>query len=229
MKSKYLRPVAGFVLAVFSIGGLLLFVEEYAKSYFRNTVKDEVLRRDTSDDVVYEVPAGDYLSVNGEENTDEESFAEGLLEIAGYCAGDDNGTADLHLAGIITIPGLDIEEPVWEENTNLAMRYGVILMKESARIGQKGNSIIVGHRNTITHTVFDKLPKIRKGDEVIITTPDGFEQKYRVNGTYYCSPYDLQDYVGTSSDHPIMITLITCAREKGNCWRFIATLVPSED
>ena len=63
MKSKYLRPVAGFVLAVFSIGGLLLFVEEYAKSYFRNTVKDEVLRRDTSDDVVYEVPAGDYLSV----------------------------------------------------------------------------------------------------------------------------------------------------------------------
>ena len=99
MKNAYLRPLSVIVLAVLSIAGLLLFVEEYAKSYFRNTVKDEVLRRDTSDDVVYEVPAGDYLSVNGEENTDEESFAEGLLEIAGYCAGDDNGTADLHLAG----------------------------------------------------------------------------------------------------------------------------------
>ena len=229
MKNKYLRPVLAGVLVVLSVAGLLLFLEEYAKSYLRSTVKDEVLRRNTTDDVVYEVPAGDYLSVNGEEDTDEESFVEGWLEIAGYCTGNDKETADLHLIGIISIPGLDIEEPVWEENTDLAMRYGVILMKESARLGEQGNSIIVGHRNTITHTVFDKLPKIRKGDSVTITTPDGLEKSYRVNGTYYCSPYDLQEYVGSSPDYPVMITLITCAREKGNCWRFIATLIPSGD
>ena len=229
MKNKYLRPVLAGVLVVLSVAGLLLFLEEYAKSYLRSTVKDEVLRRNTTDDVVYEVPAGDYLSVNGEEDTDEESFVERWLEIAGYCTGNDKETADLHLIGIISIPGLDIEEPVWEENTDLAMRYGVILMKESARLGEQGNSIIVGHRNTITHTVFDKLPKIRKGDSVTITTPDGLEKSYRVNGTYYCSPYDLQEYVGSSPDYPVMITLITCAREKGNCWRFIATLIPSGD
>ena len=227
MKRSYLRPLSVVVLAVFSAAGLLLFVEEYAKSYLRNTVKDEVLLRDDSDDVVYEVPAGDFLSVNGEEDTDGGSLGEGLFEIAGYCKGS-GGTEDLHLIGIINIPQLDIEEPVWEENTNLAMRYGVILMKDSARPGQKGNSIIVGHRNTITHTVFDKLPLIRTGDAVTITTPDGLEQNYRVNGTYYCSPYDLQNYVGTSQDHPVMITLITCAREKGNSWRFIVTLIPSD-
>ena len=227
MKNAYLRPLSVIVLAVLSIAGLLLFVEEYAKSYLRNTVKDEVIQREISDDVVYEVPAGDFLSVNGEEDTDGGSVAEGLFEISGYCSG--NGrTCDLHLIGIINIPDLDIEEPVWEENTNLAMRYGVILMKDSARPGQKGNSIIVGHRNTVTHTVFDKLPLIKKGDTVTITTPDGLEQNYRVNGTYYCSPYDLQNYVGTSADHPVMITLITCAREKGNSWRFIVTLIPSD-
>ena len=227
MKNAYLRPLSVIVLAVLSIAGLLLFVEEYAKSYLRNTVKDEVIQREISDDVVYEVPAGDFLSVNGEEDTDGGSVAEGLFEISGYCSG--NGrTCDLHLIGIINIPDLDIEEPVWEENTNLAMRYGVILMKDSARPGQKGNSIIVGHRNTVTHTVFDKLPLIKKGDTVTITTPDGLEQNYRVNGTYYCSPYDLQNYVGASADHPVMITLITCAREKGNSWRFIVTLIPSD-
>ena len=227
MKSRYLRPLSAAVLTVLSVAGLLLFVEEYAKSYLRNTVKDEVLSRDDSDDVVYEVPAGDFLSVNGEENADGGAFGEGLFEIAGYCKGA-GGTEDLHLIGIINIPELDIEEPVWEENTNLAMRYGVILMKDSARPGQKGNSIIVGHRNTITHTVFDKLPLIKNGDAVTITTPDGLEQNYRVNGTYYCSPYDLQNYVGASADHPVMITLITCAREKGNSWRFIVTLIPSD-
>ena len=227
MKNAYLRPLSVIVLAVLSITGLLLFVEEYAKSYLRNTVKDEVIQREISDDVVYEVPAGDFLSVNGEEDTDDGSVAEGLFEIAGYCSG--NGrTCDLHLIGIINIPDLDIEEPVWEENTNLAMRYGVILMKDSARPGQKGNSIIVGHRNTVTHTVFDKLPLIKKGDTVTITTPDGLEQNYRVNGTYYCSPYDLQNYVGASADHPVMITLITCARERGNSWRFIVTLIPTD-
>lgn len=229
MKIKYLRPLSVGVLVILAFAGLLLFLEEYAKSYLRSNIKDEVLQRNNNDDVVYEVPAGDYLSVNGEEDTDEESFMEGWLEIAGYCTGNDDATADLHLAGIISIPGLDIEEPIWEENTNLAMRYGVILMKESARIGEQGNSLIVGHRNTITHTVFDKLPKIGKGDLVTITTPDGLEHNYRVNGTYYCSPCDLQDYVGTSSDHPVMVTLITCAREKGNCWRFIVTLVPCGD
>ena len=229
MNIKYLRPFLAGVLVIFSVAGLLLFLEEYAKSYLRSTVKDEVLKRNTTDDVVYEVPAGDYLSVNGEENTEEESFVEGWLEIAGYCTGNDDAAADLHLVGIISIPGLDIEEPIWKENTDLAMRYGVILMKESAGIGEQGNSLIVGHRNTITHTVFDKLPKISKGDPVTITTPDGLEHKYRVNGTYYCSPYDLQDYVGTSADHPVMVTLITCTREKGNCWRFIVTLIPSGD
>ena len=134
MNIKYLRPLLAGVLVILSVAGLLLFLEEYAKSYLRSTVKDEVLQRNTTDDVVYEVPAGDYLSVNGEENTEEESFLEGWLEIAGYCTGNDDATADLHLIGIISIPGLDIEEPIWKENTDLAMRYGVILMKESAGI-----------------------------------------------------------------------------------------------
>ena len=214
-------------MIVLSIIGMLMFLEEYAKSYLRNIVKDEVLNRNNDDDVVYDVPSGDYLSIEGEENTEDESPAEALIQIAGYAAGDDNATDKLHLIGIISIPSLNIEEPIWEENSDLAMRYGVILMDYSPKPGDKGNSLIVGHRNNITHTIFDKLTKIKNGAAVTITTPEGFEQNYRVNGTYYCSPYDLQDYVGTSEEYPVMVTLITCAREKGNCWRFIVTLIPA--
>lgn len=227
MKSKYLKAVLGAVLIVLAIFGMLLFLEEYAKSYLRDQVKDEVLNRKDDDDIEYDVPSGDYLSVKGEENTEDESSAEAFLQIVGYSAGDDNETDKLHLIGIISIPSLDIEEPIWKENSSLAMRYGVILMDYSPRPGDKGNSLIVGHRNTITHTIFDRLTKIKNGAAVTITTPEGFEQNYRVNGTYYCSPYDLQDYVGTSEEYPVMVTLITCAREKGNCWRFIVTLIPA--
>lgn len=227
MKSRYLKAFLGAVMIILSVIGLLLFLEEYAKSYLRNTVKDEVLNRREDDDVEYDVPKGNYLAVNGEENTSDENAAEALIQIAGYSKGDTNATDKLHLVGIISIPSLDIEEPIWEENTDLAMRYGVILMDYSPRPGDKGNSIIVGHRNNITHTIFDKLTKIKNGAAVTITTPEGFEQNYRVNGRYYCSPYDLQDYVGTSEDYPVMVTLITCAREKGNSWRFIVTLIPS--
>ena len=227
MKSKYLKAALGAVLIVLSVIGMLLFLEEYAKSYLRDQVKDEVLNRKEDDDIEYDVPSGNYLSIKGEENTEDDSAAEALIQIAGYAAGDDNATDKLHLIGIISIPSLDIEEPIWKENSSLAMRYGVILMDYSPRPGDKGNSLIVGHRNNITHTIFDKLTKIKNGAAVTITTPEGFEQNYRVNGTYYCSPYDLQDYVGTSEEYPVMVTLITCAREKGNCWRFIVTLIPA--
>ena len=227
MKSKYLKAALGAVLIVLSVIGMLLFLEEYAKSYLRDQVKDEVLNRKEDDDIEYDVPSGNYLSIKGEENTEDDSAAEALIQIAGYAAGDDNATDKLHLIGIISIPSLDIEEPIWKENSNLAMRYGVILMDYSPMPGDKGNSLIVGHRNNITHTIFDKLTKIKNGAAVTITTPEGFEQNYRVNGTYYCSPYDLQDYVGTSEEYPVMVTLITCAREKGNCWRFIVTLIPA--
>ena len=229
MVRKYLLVVLKAFIVVLSVAGLIMFFKEYAKSYLRDSVKQDILRRSNTDDVVYEVPAGDYLAVEGEENMEEISPAEGIIEIAGYCAGNGNETEKLHLLGIISIPSLGIEEPIWEENSSLAMRYGVILLKGYAGLGQEGNSIIVGHRNTVTHTIFDKLTKIKNNDIVILTTPDGIDHKYRVNGTYYCSPYDLEDYVGTSEEYPVMITLITCAREKGNCWRFIATLIPSED
>ena len=227
MVSKIRKGILASILTALSVTGLLAGFKEYAKSFVRESVKEEILDMTDTGDLVFEVPAGDYLSIEGEEGEPETDVLDSWLGITGYISGNDKACESLHLAGIIEIPSLGIEEPVWEENTKLAMRYGVILMKNTARLESPGNAGIVGHRNTITHTIFDKLTKIKKDDDVTITTPDGFTHNYRVNGTYYCSPYELQNYVGTSSDYPVMITLVTCAREKGNSWRFIVTLIPS--
>jgi LPXTG-site transpeptidase (sortase) family protein len=226
MVRRFYKSILITAIAVFSVTGLLTGLKEYTKSFIRESVKEEILEKKDAGDLVFEVPAGDYLSVEGEEGEPETDILDNWIGITGYVSGNDRACESLHLAGIIEIGALGIEEPIWEENTSLAMRYGVILMKNTARLEETGNAVIVGHRNTVTHTVFDKLTSIKKDDEVVITTPDGLMHNYRVNGTYYCSPYDLQNYVGTSSEYPVMITLVTCAREKGNSWRFIVTLVP---
>ena len=223
---KWLKGVWITFILLLLVFASLAMSKEYAKSYVRQSVKEEILKEPNKEELTYEVPSGNYLSITGEEDGGDDGVLDSWIKIAGYAGGNAGKTEKLHLVGRLKIPSLNIEEPIWKENSSLAMRYGVILMDDRPGLGCEGNAVIVGHRNTVTHTIFDKLPKIKKGDTAIVIYPDGEEQRYRVNGTYYCSPYELQNYVGSSPDHPVMITLVTCAREKGNSWRFIATLVP---
>ena len=223
---KWLKGVWITFILLLLVFASLAMSKEYAKSYVRQSVKEDILKEPNNEDLTYEVPSGNYLSITGEEDGGDDGVLDSWIKIAGYAGGNAGKTEKLHLVGRLKIPSLNIEEPIWKENSSLAMRYGVILMDDRPGLGCEGNAVIVGHRNTVTHTIFDKLPKIKKGDTAIVIYPDGEEQRYRVNGTYYCSPYELQNYVGSSPDHPVMITLVTCAREKGNSWRFIATLVP---
>lgn len=225
MLKKYFKSILLFLLALMAIFGILVFLSEYAKSYVRQSVKADILKSD-SKEVTFEVPAGDFLAIEGEENKEDTDPIDSWIEIAEYYAGGNQEKEQLHLEGTISLPGIGIEEPIWRENTPLAMRYGVILLKNTGKLGKEGNAVIVGHRNNITHTIFDKLTRIRIGDKATLLLPDGKEQKYRVNGTYYCSPYELDQYVGSSKDYKVMITLITCAREKGDDWRFVVTLIP---
>ena len=221
----------GTIIAFLSIAavlGLSAGLEEYARSYVREKVKKDMLVRSQEINAVYEVPSGDFLAVSGENEEDavpDLDFLSGWAGIAKYVTGTGSEEYEtLHLAGVISIPALDTEEPIWLENTYVAMRYGVILMEDSSGLEEEGNSIIVGHRNIMTKTVFYNLTDIEDDDEVFITTPDGVRHEYRVNGRFYCSPYDLQSYVGSTGSK--QITLVTCAREYGNTWRFIVTLVP---
>lgn len=223
---KYLKAFLLTLVVVAGTAGILAFLKEYAKSSIRNAVRDDALAKIDSGEDSCEVPSGSYLSVPGDDDFTGPDYISGWVSLVTYEPDNTVEVESLHSAGVIEIPSLNIREAIWKENTPVAMRYGVIVMKEFAGVNEAGNCVIVGHRNTITHTVFDKLTKIRMNDAALITTPDGIKHKYRVNGTYYCSPYDLENYVGTSPDHPVMITLITCAREKGNDWRFIVTLVP---
>lgn len=221
---KYLKVIAGLVLVLAFLTGVLAWRKEYAKSDIRESTKTNVLRNVSVES--YEVPSGDYLAITGEDVDPGLHLLESWIKIAQFHEGTGSEEyATLHLAGVIEIPSLAIEEPVWKENTSVAMRYGVIVMEDFAGLEEEGNCVIVGHRSLVTKTTFWNLTDIKEDDSVLITMPDGTRHEYRVSGTYYCSPYDLQSYL-ESSDNPKQITLVTCAKEKGNSWRFIAVLVP---
>ena len=227
---KYLKGILFALLVIIGLTGLMAGLEEYAKSGIRVSVKDEALDLLDGDhdgeEITYEVPSGRFLAVYGDGDDTEWTPIGDWVQIADYKAGNIDETVDLHLEGIIKIPSLGIEEPIWKENSSVAMRYGVIRMRYSAGLEEEGNCVIVGHRNTVTSTIFYNLTDIRANDRAVIRTSDGRSHEYRVSGTYYCSPYELQEYVGTSDVNAKQITLVTCAREYGNCWRFIVVLVP---
>ncbi len=230
-KNNWLIVILIAFLVAAAVFGLLAGTEEYAKALVREKIKNDSLGSMTGTENVIEVPADGYLAVPGEDDSMPDlDIISGWIGIAKYINKDGTDEYEsLHLAGVIEIPALDIEEPVWKENTNVALRYGVILMEDSAALEDNGNSVIVGHRNIMTKTIFYNLTDIKQDDEAYISTVDGRRQKYRVNGTYYCSPYDLQDYVAGASGDSKTVTLVTCAREYGNTWRFIVTLVPDQD
>lgn len=227
---KVLVSIASVFLSVAGVISLFLIFKEYAKSNIREDVKESIIKSFEEGETDFDVPSDDRLAIAGEDgdDSDQELFLS-WIKIAEYKQSRGGEYDSLHLAGIIEIPDLDIEEPVWEENTSLAMRYGVILMDFSAGLDEPGNSIIVGHRNTVTHTVFDSLVDIDENSRVIIISSDGTRNEYRVDSTDYCSPYELQDYVSGISGSSKTITLVTCAREYGNCWRFVVTLLPATE
>jgi sortase A len=68
--------------------------------------------------------------------------------------------------------------------------------------GQQGNAGFAAHRDTF----FGPLKSVRKGDEVIVTTPGGVF-RYAVTGTRIVEPEDLSVLDPTSET---TLTLVTC-------------------
>ena len=68
----------------------------------------------------------------------------------------------LTCVGILKIDDIDLELPVWNESSRIALRYGLGLYEQSVLPGEVGNSTILGHRNQHTSTMFYRLRKLKQ-------------------------------------------------------------------
>jgi sortase A len=106
------------------------------------------------------------------------------------------------LIGKIEVPRLGLSAIAREGVDERTLRSAVGHVPNTALPGQRGNAAFAAHRDTY----FRKLRDVRKGDRVVLTTPDGVFD-YVVGETRVVDPADLS--VLEPADDA-RLTLITC-------------------
>ena len=104
--------------------------------------------------------------------------------------------------GLIEISAIGLEVMILEGTDDGVLRRAVGHIPGTSLPGQHGNVAIAGHRDTF----FRPLRKIRKNDEITLTTLNG-SYRYRVDSTQVIEPEDTR--VLADSDEAIL-TLVTC-------------------
>jgi sortase A len=100
------------------------------------------------------------------------------------------------------IGAIGLEAMILEGLDDQTLQRGVGHIPGTSLPGQEGNIAIAGHRDTF----FRGLRKIRRGDEITLTTLGGFH-RYLVDFTEIVDPENVT--VLNQSNDPIL-TLVTC-------------------
>jgi sortase A len=128
---------------------------------------------------------------------------------------------------IMYIPrlGFTWNKPVLENTATGTLKKGLGHYANTARLGQKGNFAVAGHRRTYGDP-FKDFPRLRQGDAVVLT--DGTTWfTYRIDkGPYKTVPSDIEviDPVPRKSGYTRpgrYLTLTTCEPEWGHSHRLI--------
>ncbi len=106
------------------------------------------------------------------------------------------------LVGRIEIPRLKYSAVIFEGIDDATLDRGVGHLAGTATPGELGNLVLAGHRDTF----FRPLKKIREGDEIDVTGPDGVS-RYRVEFTQIVAPEATEVLRSTGR---ATLTLITC-------------------
>jgi sortase A len=103
---------------------------------------------------------------------------------------------------VLRIPSRDIEVPVLDSTSDLALNRGAGHVEGTALPGTVGNIAVAAHRDGF----FRGLKDIQIGDEIELTTLDG-QQTFVVSKLDIVDPYQVS--VLDPTDEPVL-TLITC-------------------
>lgn len=109
--------------------------------------------------------------------------------------------------GLIEIPAIDLEYPILEKTTKLAMATS-ISRYYGGEINEYGNVSLAGHNN-YSGTMFGRNKDLKKGDDVLLTDLTGNTLRYEIYDIFVTHPDDTE--VLETKDKTIReVTLITC-------------------
>jgi sortase A len=105
--------------------------------------------------------------------------------------------------GQFEVPRLGLSYVLLEGTDNRTLGRSIGHVEGTGLPGSAGNISIAGHRDT--H--FRKLEWIHRDDEIVLTSPDGTRDVYRVEWSRLFKPGDIQVL---DEEHGPAVTLITC-------------------
>jgi LPXTG-site transpeptidase (sortase) family protein len=105
-------------------------------------------------------------------------------------------------AGVLRIPSLGLEVPIFDGTDELVLNRGVGLIEGTSIPGESGNLGIAGHRDGF----FRVLKDIRPGDTISVEHLYG-QVQYRVTETFIVDPEETWVLKDEGDE---MVTLVTC-------------------
>lgn len=225
-KVKSKRTAVNISLIIISvillIAGVILLLIDPIKRFNRrrissdalNAVENKIMSTEVEESVAptYVVPArgneveGEGYDYIGEtEETEEEYYEEEYVT--------------LNSIGILNISSIGVRYSVWDEASQVSLRYGLGHYVDSVMPGEQGNATILGH-NYRDGSMFHNLGYVNIGDEVIFTDVYGNDYYYYVVSSDIVSADDILDYALGNVTDSSTLTLITCTYEYGMTgWR----------
>ncbi len=116
--------------------------------------------------------------------------------------------------GIISIPKLNIQYPIFKEDTTQTLKVGTAAIYPADAenvLNSPGNVVIAGH-NYRNSRMFSKLNKLNNGDSIYITNEYGVKLEYKVYNNYTTGSMDF-DYATRETNGGTEISLTTCTTD----------------
>jgi len=213
------------ISVILLVAGIILIMIEPVKRFNRRRISDDALKTveskiRTSESTESEEPQMTYIVPRKGNEVAGEAYdyigeTEETVEEEYY----DEEYAVLNSIGILDIRSINIRYSVWDEATQVSLRYGLGHYADSVMPGENGNATILGH-NYRDGSMFQRLGQVEIGDEVIFTNLDGEDLYFYVVESEIISADDLINYVTGDITDQRQLTLVTCTYEYGmEGWR----------
>lgn len=118
--------------------------------------------------------------------------------------------------GTISIPSIDIEYPILEENTSDTLKIAIVAVhpKDPANaVNKPGNLVLWGH-NYKNGTFFSNIGKLTTGSKIYIKDTSGTKLEYKVYNVYETTDSDAR-YMVRDTGSAREISLSTCSNQTG--------------
>lgn len=125
--------------------------------------------------------------------------------------------ADTAPVARLQVPRLEVDQIVLAGASGRSLAFGPGHLTGTALPGERGNSVITGHRDT--H--FNFIGELRTGDTFRVQRPDGTWARYRVSGG---EVVDARTAQLVNTPDRLVVTLVTCwpfdSRDYNQPWRY---------